>query len=86
MHSHYPFDYVLKLSVNQTTKLLIKAVEKQSEEKAWQLYLSKYPYMSEENYVPFEKFYNPQRGKEEAKSAEDILAEVKKLLDSHEWG
>lgn len=74
------------MNVEDGAELIVKAIEKRDEERAWQLYLTKYPYMTEEDYIPFDTFYNPNRGKEESKSAEDILEEVKKLLDSHRWG
>lgn len=77
---------MMDMDADDGAELIIKAIEKQAEEKAWQLYLTKYGDMTEESYVPFDKFYNPKRVEEEAKSAEDILADVKQLLDSHEWG
>lgn len=85
LHSRYSFTYVLKLPIAQITKLLINAYEKQSEEKAWQLYLTKYQHMTEENYVPFDEFYKPKRVEETNKSAENILAEVREMMNSNDW-
>lgn len=79
-------DFVLDLDFEDGELLISKAYEKRSEERAWQLYLTKYGDMTEESYIPFDRFYNPKRIEEGNESAEDILADVKELLNSTEWG
>lgn len=75
----------MNLNVEDGSEIIVKALEKHSEDRAWQLYLTKYGDMTEENYVPFDKFYNPKRIEEVDESAEDILAGVRELLNSNEW-
>lgn len=81
LHSDYSFSYVLSLPIKNVVKLLTKSLERHQEEKAWQMYLTKYPQMDEENYIPFREFYKPQQ-KTEVKSSEEILEEVKGTLDT----
>lgn len=74
---------MFKLPIKHITRLLIKAYEKQKENSAWELYVSLYPNMSEDTFISFEKFYNPQKKVEiEEKSEEEILREVKEILDT----
>jgi hypothetical protein len=43
--------------------------------------------MTEENFIPFEEFYNPQQPVEvEHKSESEILSDVREILNSHKWG
>lgn len=67
------------------SEIIIKALEKHAEDRAWQLYLTRYGDMTEENYVPFDKFYIPKLVEETKETAEEILADVKELLNSTEW-
>lgn len=78
----------MDLNVADGTELIVKAFEKRAEDRAWQLYLTKYPNMTAENFMPFEEFYNPKKVhvEEEQKSAEEILSGVKEMMDSYEWG
>ncbi|ALY08073.1 hypothetical protein BhaS171_00017 [Bacillus phage vB_BhaS-171] len=62
------------------TDLIIKALQKRAEERAFQLYTVKYQQMDKENYISFEDFYNPQQPKVESKSEEEILKDVKRIL------
>lgn len=76
----------MDMDADEGAEIIRKAVEKHQEEKAWQLYLMRYQNMTEDTYVSFDKFYNPNREEVENKTAEEILAEVKNLLDANEWG
>lgn len=80
MHSHYSFDYVMKLSLRNITRLLKKAFDKRKEQKAWQLYLMKYQNMTSEDYMSFEDFYNPRE--QSNKSEKEILTDVKEILSA----
>lgn len=71
------------MDIEDFIQIVKKAFEKQSENKAWELYLTRYANMTEEDYIPFDEFYKPQVNQEiENKSEADILAEVKQILDS----
>lgn len=79
---------ILELDVEDGAELIIKAYEKLEEEKAFQLYVARYSWMDEENFVPFHEFFNPQKlvTQTEQKSESDILTEVKEILDSYVGG
>lgn len=85
MHSFYSFDYILRLKVSNITRLLVKAYEKREENKAWQAYLTKYAHMTEQDYIPFDEWFkiHPQH---EEKTEEEILLEVKGILDTFKGG
>ena len=80
-------DFILSMDVDEGREMIIKAYEKQNEDKAYQLYLMKYPDMTQENFIPFDEFYKPNRKEEkhQNESAEDILSNVRKMMDSNEW-
>lgn len=87
MHSFYNFDYVIRLPIKNITRLLIKANEKKDRKDAWGLYLTLLPNMGEENFMTFDEFYN--KGKvapEGGQSEEEILKDVKEILDSFNGG
>lgn len=68
--------------------MLQSALNKEAESKAYQLYLSVRPNMTEETYQTFEEFYQPQKvtkAPESKKSAEEILLDVKEIMNSHSW-
>ncbi len=67
--------------------LINRAYEKDREDRAFQLYSMKYMWMSKDNFVPFEKFYDPKQAAQvEQKSESQILSEVKEILDSYKRG
>ena len=76
----------MKLPIKNITRLILKANDKQIENSAWELYLTVYPYMNKETFIPFEDFYNPGQIKTEDKTEEEILSEVKEILDSFSGG
>ena len=61
--------------------MLVKANEKQRENTAWELYLTIYPYMTEDKFVSFEDFYSKTTLVKE-KTEEEILADVKNIIDN----
>lgn len=63
--------------------MLLKAIEKRNEDRAFQMYLMQYQHMTEKTYKSFEEFYNPQKITEsdETKSVNEILEEVKNILN-----
>ena len=60
-------------------------MEKQAEERAFQLYVSKYAVMDEKTYIPFEKFYTKSQSAStvEEKPANEILNDVKDILNNY---
>lgn len=64
--------------------LVIKAREKAEEAKAWSIWLSLRPHMTEETFVPFSEFYVIQKSPytkklETKKSTEELLKEMNEL-------
>jgi len=69
------------MPLDDGVQLIVKAKEKQEEQRAWDLYLTKYSYMDENTYIPFEDFFKPKQQKESNESVEDILKGVKESID-----
>ena len=75
------------LSISNITKLLKKASEKRSREDAWELYLTLLPNMGQENFMTFDEFYDKGKSAPEGgQSEEEILSDVKEILDSFNGG
>ncbi len=75
------------MDIDDGIQMISQIYEKQREDRHFTLYASQYPHMSEENYITFEEFYKPQKANEvvETKTSEEILADVKELMNSHSW-
>ena len=56
LHQYYDFQYVLRLPVSNITRLLTKAFKKREEEKAWDMWVARYPYMDKKNFISFNDF------------------------------
>lgn len=76
---------VNQLDLIDGVELIAKARESQIEEKAWDLYLAKYQHMDEESYIRFDEFYNPKKSINKELTSEEILLDVKELLDGNTW-
>lgn len=76
------------MNIDDGVKMVNEIYLQKRQDKAYQLYVAAYPNMTKESYVTFEEFYKPQKQNEEpveTKSAEEILNEVKELMNSHSW-
>ena len=71
------------MDIENGTSLIIKGMEKQTEERAFKLYVSKYAMMDEKSYIPFEKFYQKPTQVEVVKPVENILNDVKDILNNY---
>ena len=45
------------MDISDGLALLNEAREKREEEKAWQMWLAKFPYMDKKTFIPFSEFY-----------------------------
>ena len=70
-----------EMPVDLGIEIIKKAYEKTNENKAWDLYLTKYPHMTEKNYMPFEDFYKVDRKPKKILSEQEILMDVKGIID-----
>lgn len=69
-------------SIRNITELLAGAWNRKDENRAWSLYVSTYPNMTSETFMTFDEFYNPEKAqKQDSRSAEEILEEVKEILE-----
>jgi ASC-1-like (ASCH) protein len=76
------------MDIEDGIQMINQIYEKQREDRHFTLYATQYPHMSEENYITFEEFYKPHKQDDlvvESKSSEEILADVRELMNSHEW-
>lgn len=63
---------------------MVEAYESKYEERAWDIYVSIYPNMNKETFIPFEEFYKPSTEvKVENKSEDKILMDVKNIIDNY---
>lgn len=79
---------ILDMDVEDGIGIINKAYEKKEEERAFQLYTARYPWMGEKDFVPFSEFYKPRKNNEhknQHESEEEILTNVKSILDSYKF-
>lgn len=70
-------------------ELINKAIEKELEQKDWEVWLSIYPKMNQDNFIPFEKFKsknNKSDTKKESKklAAEEIIERAENMKSVHQ--
>ena len=68
----------MALDISDGLALLNEAREKREEEKAWQMWLAKFPHMDKKTFIPFSEFYQkmsiPQQISQ--RTTEEILADA----------
>lgn len=72
--------YVLQLPAAEGLALIRQVRKVRAEERAWQLYVQIYPWMSRENYLSFAEFY-PPAAPNGAAQKKDGLANARRTLD-----
>jgi len=79
-------DFVYNLPWQDGIKLINKAIEKTVEHKDWEVWLSVYPNMTEETFVPFGKFKErkPEKPKKPKQTAEEMIAKAEELRKIHQ--
>ena len=88
MHSHYSFSFVNRQPLRVVKKLLLKAIERENESRAWALYTSIYPHFTEESFISYDSFIKDLLKNDTTnndQTIEDILIDVKKILEKNEW-
>lgn len=78
-------EFVLNLPCGDFIKQILKAREKDNEEKDYKMWLSLLPNMGKENYISFDEFRNLGKKKQANeirtnKSDEEIIQDVEKIL------
>jgi hypothetical protein len=74
-------NYVMSLDIDTFLSLVIKAIEKREEKKAWQMWLMKYQHMDEKTFVPFSQFFKSQKQEVSKRPAVEILEEAQEIRD-----
>jgi benzoyl-CoA reductase/2-hydroxyglutaryl-CoA dehydratase subunit BcrC/BadD/HgdB len=76
------------MDIEDGIQMISQIYEKQREDRHFTLYVSQYPHFTEENFITFEEFYKPHKQADEVvetKSSQEILADVRELLNSNNW-
>jgi hypothetical protein len=82
LHSFYDFQHIKNLRITLITRLLKKAAEKQDEKRIWQMWLSQYPYMTKDTFVPYSEFLDEiKRPVMSIRPAAEILKEVQEIRE-----
>jgi hypothetical protein len=68
----------MNLDADDGIDLITTAIEKQSEEKAWQIWLTRYPFVEIQwlKFIPFSEFYKAQTVPQKIETKEEILEKV----------
>lgn len=79
----------MQLNAEDGLFLIETAIEKEQEEKAWELWVSTYPHM--ENPIPFDEFLKGIRVEKEnlvktPVRAEDVIAKAERIRKAHQKG
>ena len=85
LHRYHNIDYVMNLSWIDGIELINEAMEQKQDKRDWEVWLSIYPTMTKENFIPFEKFKSKNISKDDVKkelTSKEIIerAESKRLL------
>ena len=70
----------MNLNVFDGIEFINKAIEERDKEQLWEMWLVQYPHMSEEDYIPFDEFYDKATGKNLVqKPKQEILAMAEEI-------
>lgn len=73
------------MELDLTVDLILHAIKKENENKAWQMWIAKYQHMKEENFVPFSEFYKEAiKPKPQKKNDEEVESELLKVVRAYE--
>lgn len=79
-------EYILNLPIGEGLRLVEKAYYEESKDRVWELYLTWYPFMGEDNFISFADYLAelmPQ--KTDTRTSEQIIEETRKLVDGIDW-
>lgn len=73
----------MKMPFKRFIQLIDKVLKKESEERIWQMWLARYPNMTENTYISFEDFRNkamtPKKNKNNQQSTEELIEMAEKV-------
>lgn len=82
-------DYVIHLPLQQGMKLLKKAMEEDTREYAFRIYLTVYPNMDKDNFKSFNEFWEeikPQNNVVDTRNKDEIMKEIYEIENSFKKG
>lgn len=72
--------FVMSLEIGDFLQLVAKAKEEREKAEAWDVWLVRYPYMTENTFVPFEEFFRQsQRPDVSQRPAEEIISDAEAI-------
>jgi glycerol-3-phosphate O-acyltransferase len=77
----------MNLNWDTGAELIIKALKKTEEDKAWDMWLTLYPNMDKKTFIPFSDFFKQSTTKQVAKTPQtkdEILAKAEELRLAHQ--
>lgn len=75
------------MDIETGVALIVKAFQEQNKQRCWDLYVTRYAWMTEETFVSFEDFYKESKPVEqEPIDHEKVMNDVKEILDSFRKG
>jgi len=79
--ARYDMSYFSKLPLKMGLKLIDKAFSEKEKDKAWILWANIYPHFTEENFIPFSKFWEHNKVvvKKNRKTSQQILNEAAEI-------
>lgn len=75
-------DTILKLPYEDAVELVVKARERQRDERLWQMWLTLYPNMNKETWQSFSEFKERSLITVSKKPTKDILKESEEIMKS----
>ncbi|WP_082707767.1 hypothetical protein [Paenibacillus sp. DMB5] len=84
LHRYGSIDYILEMGYEGGVEQILKAYEKETEQKQWDLYLMRYQHMTKNDFVPFSEFMQKpaQKASASTKTKEEILEDAEMILAS----
>lgn len=80
-------EFVNNLSWQDGIKLINKALEKQTEQRDWDMWISIYPNMDKKSFIPFEKFRGKKQNlikKENNLTKNEIIERAEEIRKLHQ--
>lgn len=82
LSANYQMDHINKMPLSFGCKVIFRELEKKEESKAWEMWLTLYPKMNNENFMPFSEYLRKLKNPISQRPKEDILAEAEAIRAS----
>jgi hypothetical protein len=81
-------DRIFESDVSTGIRQIMKATEKDREERHWEMWLARYPQMDKKSFIPFNQFYKKPTADSPAskQTAQEIIADAESILASMRKG